>query len=1355
MKHFMQPKNAILRENNPSLESPSSSNPSSLKRKSTRKQKSSTKENAPPPDLYALPDSSPSPSFSGKPSPAAAGKMRSPLPPRPPPSNPLKRKLNMETVPENGLPGFSDSGVNVVVRMRPLNKDEEEGEMIVQKNSSDSLTILGQTFTFDSVADTESTQLDIFQLVGAPLVENCLAGLNSSVFAYGQTGSGKTYTMWGPANALLEENLSSDQQGLTPRIFERLFARINEEQIKHADKLMYQCRCSFLEIYNEQITDLLDPSQKNLQIREDVKTGVYVENLTEECVCTTKDVTQLLIKGLSNRRTGATSINAESSRSHSVFTCVVESRCKSMADGLSSFKTSRINLVDLAGSERQKLTGAAGERLKEAGNINRSLSQLGNLINILAEVSQTGKQRHIPYRDSRLTFLLQESLGGNAKLAMVCAISPSQSCKSETFSTLRFAQRAKAIKNKAVVNEVMQDDVNFLREVIRQLKDELLRMKANGNETDPNGGYSTGWNARRSLNLLKFSLNRPMTLPRIDDDSDEEMEIVEEADQVSLQSAGSEENNTMDVSKVASKEGTDGEPQPNISGSACVEEQVSEDTDVNMEEEISEKVDKHEIISVDFEEPVTNTADCSMANVLNHHDSIEGNDGDNSIHSLVNTREKNYSGQCPEECLTPSINTLLNDESLSMPVVDGHVSPSLQSASQVSADIVPEDTPSKTQISLGDGMDPSNLSIVPCDVSPVLKSPTPSVSPRVNDSRKSLRTSSVLTASQRDFGDVNKPSSEAVSLSFAKPSKSSYSNALSTQTSKNYFKPTEHLAASLHRGLEIIDGHRQSSVLRRSSFRFSCKPSDIKPILPVDKVDVGLQTSFEENELLEEDLMIRLCSKCKGRNSQHELKDGNDRADLQLVPVDVSQCAEKPKKQVPKAVEKVLAGAIRREMALEEVCNKQASEVVQLNRLVQQYKHERECNAIIGQTREDKIVRLESLMDGILPTEEFMEDELVSLTNEHKLLKEKYENHPEVLRTKIELKRVEDELERYRNFFDMGERDVLLEEIHDLRSQLQYYIDSSPADRRRGPLLQLTYSCERSVASPLCTILESAEGSAEQKLEQERIRWTEAESKWISLAEELRAELEASRSVAEKRKQELDLEKKCSEELKEAMQMAMEGHARMLEQYADLEEKHIHLLMRHRKIQDGIDDVKKAAARAGVRGAESKFINALAAEISALKVEREKERRYLRDENKGLQAQLRDTAEAVQAAGELLVRLKEAEETIAAAQKQAMDAEQETEKAYKQIDKLKKKHEKELSTLNQLLEESRLPKEAFRPPPYDNSDMTKYDAVEPPHSTGDQQWREEFEPFYNVEDGEISKLAEPSSWFSGYDRCNI
>jgi kinesin family protein 15 len=266
-------------------------------------------------------------------------------------------------------------------------------------------------------------------------------------------------------------------------------------------------------------------------------------------------------------------------------------------------------------------------------------------------------------------------------------------------------------------------------------------------------------------------------------------------------------------------------------------------------------------------------------------------------------------------------------------------------------------------------------------------------------------------------------------------------------------------------------------------------------------------------------------------------------------------------------------------------------------------------------------------------------------------LKEKYENHPEVSRTNIELKRVQDELEHYRNFYDLGEKEVLLEEIQDLRSQLQYYIDSSsPSALKRNSLLKLTYTCEPSLAPPLNTIQESTEESPDEKLEMERTRWMEAESKWISLAEELRTELDANRALNEKLKQELDTEKKCAEELNEAMQMAMEGHARMLEQYADLEEKHIQLLARHRQIQEGINDVKKAASKAGVRGAESKFINALAAEISALKAEREKERRYFRDESRGLQAQLRDTAEAVQAAGELLVRLKEAEEAVVVAE---------------------------------------------------------------------------------------------------------
>ncbi|KAB5514762.1 hypothetical protein DKX38_028668 [Salix brachista] len=283
------------------------------------------------------------------------------------------------------------------------------------------------------------------------------------------------------------------------------------------------------------------------------------------------------------------------------------------------------------------------------------------------------------------------------------------------------------------------------------------------------------------------------------------------------------------------------------------------------------------------------------------------------------------------------------------------------------------------------------------------------------------------------------------------------------------------------------------------------KPAGSNPILPVD---VGVQTFPLDDEISER---LFLCTNCKAK-TQQEVKDVDDSSNLQVVPIYCSESIEKPKTQVPKAVEKVLAGAIRREMALEEFCAKQAYEIMQLNRLVQQCKHERECNSIIGQTREDKILRLESLMD------------------------------------------------------DLGEREVLLEEIQDLRSQLQYYTDSSSSSvLKRNSLLKLTYSCEPSLAPPLHTIQESSsEESPDEKLEIERTRWMDAESKWISLAEELRTELDASRALAEKSKQELDTEKKCAEELKETIQMAMEEHARILEQYADLEEKHIYLLARHR-----------------------------------------------------------------------------------------------------------------------------------------------------------------------------------------------
>jgi kinesin family protein 15 len=266
--------------------------------------------------------------------------------------------------------------------------------------------------------------------------------------------------------------------GMTPRVFEYLFSRIQKEkEVRKEEKLHFTCRCSFLEIYNEQILDLLDPSSYNLQLREDHKKGIHVENLKEIEVSSARDVIQQLMQGAANRKVAATNMNRASSRSHSVFTCIIES--KWVSQGVTHHRFARLNLVDLAGSERQKSSGAEGERLKEATNINKSLSTLGLVIMNLVSVSN-GKSVHVPYRDSKLTFLLQDSLGGNSKTIIIANISPSSSCSLETLSTLKFAQRAKLIKNNAIVNEDASGDVIAMRLQIQQLKKEVTRLRGMG-----------------------------------------------------------------------------------------------------------------------------------------------------------------------------------------------------------------------------------------------------------------------------------------------------------------------------------------------------------------------------------------------------------------------------------------------------------------------------------------------------------------------------------------------------------------------------------------------------------------------------------------------------------------------------------------------------------------------------------------------------------------------------------------------------------------------------------------------------------------------------------------------------------
>ncbi|XP_022732377.1 kinesin-like protein KIN-12E [Durio zibethinus] len=374
---------------------------------------------------------------------------------------------------------WKDHNVQVIIRIRPLSSSEislQGYSKCVRQESCQTITWTGHPesrFTFDLVADEHVSQENLFKVAGLPMVDNCMGGYNSCMFAYGQTGSGKTHTMLGDIEGGTRRH--SVNCGMTPRVFEYLFTRIQKEKdTRKEEKLRFTCKCSFLEIYNEQILDLLDPSSTNLQIREDIKKGVYVENLKEIEVTSARDVIQQLIQGAASRKVAATNMNRASSRSHSVFTCIIESKWDSQ--GVTHHRFARLNLVDLAGSERQKSSGAEGERLKEATNINKSLSTLGLVIMNLVNISN-GKSLHVPYRDSKLTFLLQDSLGGNSKTTIIANISPSNCCSLETLSTLKFAQRAKFIKNNAVVNEDASGDVVAMRLQIQQLKKEVSRLQ--------------------------------------------------------------------------------------------------------------------------------------------------------------------------------------------------------------------------------------------------------------------------------------------------------------------------------------------------------------------------------------------------------------------------------------------------------------------------------------------------------------------------------------------------------------------------------------------------------------------------------------------------------------------------------------------------------------------------------------------------------------------------------------------------------------------------------------------------------------------------------------------------------------
>ncbi|ONM06795.1 kinesin-related protein13 [Zea mays] len=965
-------------------------------------------------------------------------------------------------------PADDERFVKVVVRVRPTVSRPVNGKDLwfVRKTAPDSVAVGDRSFPVDGVLDDRASQADAFDLVGLPMIENAMAGFNTSLVCYGQSGTGKTYTMWGPLGAMVDSGSDHADRGVVPRVFQNLFSRIQRMGESSPEKqTSYQCRCSFLEVHNEQINDLLEPSQRDLQIRENASNGIHVENLTDEYVSTADDISQILMKGLSNRKVGTTSMNLKSSRSHVIFTCVIEAWSKGSSNGFSSSRTSRITFVDLAGPDTDEL-GAAKHSTKEERHLKKSLSRLGKLVNVLSETPESHKV-DLPYEQSRLTHVLKDTLGGNSRVIFLCSISSEHRCRSGTLSTLRFGERAKLMPNKPVINEISEDDVNGLSDQIRQLKDELIRTKS-GDTTTCKARYFSAQSARESLHTLRVSLNRSLIFPHIEVDSEEEMDVDEE-----------------DV------------------------------------QELRDQISKIHSSSED-------TLD----------DFMDAESGDESTPCSVGRSE---------------------DDQV---IIDDFEGPQQEEQKEVS---------NNTNANEDLGSDrKSNLSIIASTRLSPIQDPTLCSSPKIHNKARMSITSLGLSPSKIRISDS--PGDRNVEMC----TNSAFRSSL--QSSK--LSPTDSLAASLQRGLHIIEYHQQNPAPRKSfiglSFDHFARQS-------VAKISSAVQA-------LPEDQGNNLCSFCKKPMNTNDNQTENVNLDKQIKEI-----------------------ASKRETELEALCEEQRAKIQELSSLIDQYKNRSE-----------------------------------ELTSEGKV--------------SVSL--------------SVNEREVLLAEIQSLREQLKN---------------QTTVSTTGSLLDQL------RNGSTDQEyeLDKERQKWMESESKWISLTEELRVDLESNRMHAEKTEMELCNEKKCTAELDDALQRAMYGHARMVEHYVELQELYNDLLEKHRRVMEAISEVKRAAARAGRKGCGTAFAAALAAELSTVRIDREKERAQLKEQNRRLRIQLRDTAEAVHAAGELLVRLRETEEASTLEKERTAALLQENEKLKKQLEKLRKKHEMELETMKVHLAESRLPESAL------------------------------------------------------------
>ncbi|XP_054157934.1 kinesin-like protein KIF13B [Oppia nitens] len=379
--------------------------------------------------------------------------------------------------------------VRVAVRVRPYNRREIDldAKCVVQVSGqqtvldtnhssggqlkTDSAKVIRppKVFAFDhcfwSFNESDAhfaSQDQVFNELGIPVLQSSFEGYNACIFAYGQTGSGKSYTMMGTPN----------DKGLIPRLCDAIFERIASNGDPNTN---FKIEVSYMEIYNEKVHDLLDPkgTKQNLKVREHNLLGPYVDGLSTLAVSSFKEIDNLMTEGNKSRTVAATNMNSESSRSHAVFTITLTCSVFDNTVGVTGEKVSKMSLVDLAGSERAVKTGAVGDRLKEGSNINKSLTTLGLVISKLADQS-SGKSREqfVPYRDSVLTWLLKDNLGGNSKTVMVATISPAADNFEETLSTLRYADRAKRIVNHAVVNE----DPN--NRIIRELREEVDQLRA-------------------------------------------------------------------------------------------------------------------------------------------------------------------------------------------------------------------------------------------------------------------------------------------------------------------------------------------------------------------------------------------------------------------------------------------------------------------------------------------------------------------------------------------------------------------------------------------------------------------------------------------------------------------------------------------------------------------------------------------------------------------------------------------------------------------------------------------------------------------------------------------------------------